>query len=182
MFFSEWPLDPFFERCCRKRMSNQTLFRSAVCLRPRWWRSLHPMDGFLVTKSFLHDVWHCSRDRPFFTLVGVIRNKYIHSFIHRLPRWTPGTSTCAARLIQRVLAVSPPLDLFNGVVSTVVCIQILGWCNRESVGRRGGPREGGGWDDVTKWRGTLSCENGVCRVLLYSMISASNILFPWWFL
>jgi hypothetical protein len=40
----------------RMRMNDLTLFRGVVCLRPRRWRSLHPMDGLLATELLLLDV------------------------------------------------------------------------------------------------------------------------------
>jgi hypothetical protein len=64
------------------------LFRVVLCLRPRQWRSLPPMDGRLVTKLVLDNFEFVPENVifpfPFVVLLCVIKNNYMHSFMQRL--------------------------------------------------------------------------------------------------
>jgi hypothetical protein len=64
------------------------LFRGVMCLRPRRWRSLPPMDGRLVTELVLDNFEFVPKNVfflfPFVVVLCIIKNSYMHSFMQRL--------------------------------------------------------------------------------------------------
>jgi hypothetical protein len=76
------PRDPFdlFLGVAAERGRTTPHYPGVSCAWPSWWRSLHPIDGFLAPELFLRDVCHCLRDPTFY--IGVCNKKQLYTWVY----------------------------------------------------------------------------------------------------